>query len=368
MSDPRERELAKLLVRFSVNLQPGENCLINAVDVPESIVEELVQAVYEAKGNPQVNMTTVRIERALAAGATDGSLAVWADCDVYRMKKMDAFIGIRGIANPRESATIGAQYARYMQAYNTPVHHEVRVPATKWVVLRYPTQLMAYQANMGTREFEDYFYRVTTEVDYQAMSVAMEKAKAFLDKADRVEIKAVGTDLSFSIKGMGAIPCAGRKNIPDGEIYSCPVKESVNGRITYNTASTYNGHCFTDVSFTIKDGRIVEASADDTEALHKVLDTDAGARYFGEFALGCNPKITFAMDNILFDEKIAGSIHFTPGNAYEECDNGNRSAVHWDLVQIQTPQYGGGTIHIDGELIRKDGLFVHPAFTDLNFA
>ncbi|HCG64499.1 MAG: aminopeptidase [Spirochaetes bacterium GWC2_52_13] len=368
MTDPRERELARLLVRFSVDLQPGENCLINAVDVPLPMVEELVAAVYEVGGNPQVNLTSIRIERAMAAGATDESLAVWADCDAYRMKKMDAFIGIRGIVNPRETATLGASYAHYMQKYNTPVHHEIRVPHTKWVVLRYPTQLMAYQANMSTREFEDFFYKVTAGVDYKAMSLAMDKAKLFLDKADKVHILANGTDLSFSIKGMGSVPCSGHRNIPDGEIYSCPIRNSVNGTISYNTASTYNGHCYSDVKFTIKDGKIVEASADDTEAINALLDTDEGARYFGEFALGCNPHITFAMDNTLFDEKIAGSIHFTPGNAYAECDNGNRSDVHWDLVQIQTPEYGGGEVWIDGVLIRKDGVFVHEAFVDLNFA
>lgn len=165
---------------------------------------------------------------------------------------------------------------------------------------------------------------------------------------------------------MGAIPCAGEMNVPDGEIYSCPIKDSVEGTITYNTPSTFNGHTFNDVSFTIERGKIVKATADDNEAINKILDTDEGARYFGEFALGCNPNITFAMDNTLFDEKIAGSIHFTPGNAYEDCDNGNRSAVHWDLVQIQTPEYGGGEIWIDNILISKDGVFVHEAFVDLN--
>jgi aminopeptidase len=368
MSNERERDLAKLLVTYSVNLQPGERCLINAVDVPESMVEELISAVYNAGGYPQVNLTTIRIEQALIAGSSPESLQSWAKSDVFRMKQMDAFIGIRGITNPREHASLGERYSWFMSHYNTPVHHDIRVPHTKWVVLRYPTQLMAYQANMSTREFEDFYYRVTTEVDYKAMARAMEKAKAYMEKADTVRIIAKNTDISFSIKGMGAVPCAGLRNIPDGEIYSCPVRSSVNGVITYNTASTYNGHCFSDVSFTVKNGKIVDAKADDSEALRAVLDTDEGARYFGEFALGCNPKITFAMDNILFDEKIAGSIHFTPGNAYAECDNGNRSAVHWDLVQIQSPEYGGGEIFMDGELIRKDGIFVHEAFTDLNFS
>lgn len=367
MRDIRERELAKLLVDYSVELKPGESCLINAVDVPIPMIEELIQAVYEAGGYPQVNTTNNRIERALVAGSSKESLDLWADCDAYRMKKMDAFIGIRGIMNTRETVDIPERYASYMKYYSDPVHHKIRVPHTKWVVLRYPTEVMAMQANMSTKAFEDYYYRVTTQVDYRAMAQAMEKAKVFLDGSDHVHIVAKGTDIEFSIKGMNAIPCAGKANIPDGEIYTCPVRNSVNGTITYNTPSTFNGHCFNDISFTFSDGKIVKATADDTEAVNRVLDTDEGARYIGEFALGCNPAIDFAMDNTLFDEKIGGSLHFTPGNAYEDCDNGNRSSVHWDLVQIQTPAYGGGEIWIDGVLIRKDGLFVHESFTDLNF-
>jgi aminopeptidase len=368
MSNEQERTLAKLLVRYSVDLQPQQRCLINAVDVPESMVEELVAAVYDAGGYPQVQLTTIRIEQALLSGCSPESLDTLAEADAYRMQQMDAYIGIRGEVNPREHAHLSPQNSWYSAHYMHPVHHAIRVPHTKWVVLRYPTQLMAYQAQMSTKEFEQYFWSVTTEVDYHAMGQAMAKAKAFLDRSDQVRIIAPKTDISFSIKGMGSVPCAGRRNIPDGEIYSCPIKDSVEGTITYNTPSTYRGHCFTDVSFTVKQGKIIDATADDPEALRAVLDTDEGSRYFGEFALGCNPNITFAMDNTLFDEKIAGSIHFTPGNAYAECDNGNHSAVHWDLVQIQTPAYGGGEIYIDGQLIRKDGVFVHEAFTDLNFS
>ncbi len=366
MEISREKKLAQLLVNYSVELKKGENCLINAIDVPESIVEHLVKEVSKAGANPIVNYSTIRIEKALIANSTIKSIELATDLDVYRMEKMDAFIGIRGVVNPREMANITTELELHNKIYNNKVHHEIRVPKTKWVVLRYPTQLMAYQANMSFTEFEDYFYKVTTEVDYPKMEKAMLKAKAFLDKADKVHIKGEGTDLKFSIKGMGSIICAGKANIPDGEIYSAPVKDSVNGVITYNTPSTYNGKQFTDVFFKIKDGKIVEATSNDTEAINKVLDVDEGARYFGEFALGCNREITFAMDNTLFDEKIAGSFHFTPGNAYEDCDNTNRSTIHWDLVNIQTPEYGGGEIYIDDQLIRKDGIFVHPAFVDLN--
>ena len=367
MRDVRDKKLADLLVNFSVSIKKGESCLINAVDVPLEFVEELVQSVYAAGGYPLVNISSERLERAIIAGATKESLAAFKDCDLYRMKQMDAFIGVRGPANSRESSDLPEEKnALFMRDYYKPVHGEQRVPHIRWVVLRYPTEIMAFSAGMSTLEFEKYYYRVTTEVDYQRMSKAMEPAVEFLKKADKVRITGVGTDLSFSIKGMTAIPCDGKMNIPDGEIYSCPVKDSVEGVITYNTPSTYQGFTFTQVTFEFSKGKIVKAKANNTEKLEAVLDIDQGARYIGEFALGCNPGITFPMDNTLFDEKIMGSFHFTPGNAYDDCDNGNRSAVHWDLVAIQTPEYGGGEIWLDDELIRKDGVFVHEAFTALN--
>lgn len=367
MRDPRDKELAELLVEYSVDLKKGEHCLIQATDVPIEMVEELVKAVYKVGGYPAVKLGSQRLERAIIAGATSQSLALLADCDTYQMRKMDAFIGIRAPSNVRELADVPeGKNGLYMREYNRIVHTGERVPNTKWVVLRYPNEMMAYLSGMSTEAFEHYYYKVTTGVDYVKMSKAMSFAKEFLSKTDKVHILGPGTDLKFSIKGLGAVPCDGRMNIPDGEIYSCPVRDSVEGVITYNTPSTKDGFTFTQVRFVCKNGKIVEATANNTERLLAVLDTDPGARYFGEFALGCNPYIDFPMDNTLFDEKIKGSFHFTPGNAYDDCDNGNRSAVHWDLVAIQTPEYGGGEIWMDGVLIRKDGIFVHEAFTGLN--
>ena len=368
MADLREERLAALLVEHSVRLEAGESCLINAVDVPTTMVEALVNAVYDKGAYPIVHLWNQRIERAVVERATEASLDTWAHVDQYRMEQMDAFIGIRGVANVRELATISEQANMASLRYDKPVHMQTRLTKTKWVVLRYPTEVMAMQANMGTVEFEDFFYRVCTEVDYEAMGAAMAEAKRFLDQVDQVRIVAPDTDLSFSIKGMGWIPCAGEMNIPDGEIYTAPVKDSVNGTIRYNTESTYHGHSFKDVSFTFRDGKIVEAHADDDEKINAILDQDEGARYIGEFALGVNPAILSPMDNTLFDEKISGSIHFTPGNAYEDCDNTNRSSVHWDLVQIQRSEWGGGAMYFDGELVRKDGVFVHPRLLCLNLA
>ncbi len=367
MKDPRHQKLAELLVQYSVSLQKGESCLIQAVDTPVEMVEALVEAVYAEGGYPQVSLMQERLHKTLLTGSTRESIDLWAECDVYRMKRMDAFIGIRGYENPRETSLIGdGQNREYMRRYFQPGHLHVRVPSTKWAVLRYPTAVMAYMAGMPTEEFEDYYYQVTSGVDYRKMSQAMKPAKQFLDRCREVHIVSEHTDLRFSIEGMGSVPCDGRRNIPDGEIYTAPVRESVEGYISYNTSSTYQGTSFSDVRFEFSRGKIVDAQAHDTEKINRLLDCDEGARYIGEFALGCNPRILKAIDETLFDEKIMGSFHFTPGAAYKECDNGNRSSLHWDLVCLQTPEYGGGEIWIDGELIRKDGIFVHEAFAGLN--
>ncbi|MBS1260860.1 MAG: Aminopeptidase T [Calditrichaeota bacterium] len=367
MHDPRHDKLADLLVNYSCEVQPGENVLIECYDTPLEFIDAIVRAVYAADGHPLLELKYNRLLRTLLADASKESLAAIQHAELHRMKNMDAFIGVRGIANAKELSDLPSEKnALWGTEVFQPVHANERVPNTKWVVLRYPTQSMAMMANMSTQAFEDYYFRVTTEVDYRRMSEAMDPAEQFLKSADRVEITGPGTDLRFSIKGIGAVKCDGKRNIPDGEVYTCPVRDSVNGVVRYNTPSSYHGFTFKDIELRFENGKIVDAKANDRKRINEIFDTDEGARYIGEFALGCNPAITFAMDEILFDEKIGGSFHFTPGNAYDDTDNGNRSAVHWDLVCIQTPECGGGEIRIDGDLIRKDGRFVHPAFEGMN--
>ena len=157
-------------------------------------------------------------------------------------------------------------------------------------------------------------------------------------------------------------------NIPDGEVFTAPVRDSIEGQIRFNTPTIYQGSSFDGVKFVFEKGRIVhsECAGGDPAKLRTILDTDEGSRYVGEWSLGCNPRILEPMRDILFDEKIAGSFHLTPGNAYDEAENGNRSKVHWDLVQIQRPEYGGGRIEFDGEPIRIDGRFVPEALRVLD--
>jgi aminopeptidase len=368
MNDPRYSTLASTIIRHSCQLQQGEHILIEAFDIPDAMVIALIDEARRAGGHAHVAERSTRLMRALQDGAAEEAVATWADCDLHRMKRMQAYVGLRGADNASEMAGIATtQLQRVGRLYNKPVHSDQRVKHTKWVVLRWPSASMAQLAKMSTQAFEDYYFKVCC-VDYAAMSRAVEPLVARMRSADKVHIKGPGpTDLRFSIRGVGAVPCAGRCNIPDGECYSAPVRESVEGVLQYNTATLYQGTVYSNVRFEFERGKIVKASCDgDSERLNSILDADEGARYIGEFSLGFNPSILHPILDTLFDEKIAGSFHFTPGQCYEEAENGNRSQVHWDIVCIQRPDFGGGTVSFDGEVIRRDGLFVASDLAGLN--
>jgi len=366
VKDPRVDILAKNLVNYSLELKKGDKVLIEVVGSEVPLARSLIREAYEVGAMPFIVITNNTLQRELLKGLSVEQAQAMAKWDMARMKDMQAYVGIRAGENVNELADVsGEKMQIYMTYYSKPVHSDLRVKHTRWCVLRYPNPSMAQLAEMSTEAFEDFYFDVCN-LDYSKMSDAMEPLKEYMEKTDIVIIKGPGTDLEFSIKGMPAIKCDGKRNIPDGELYTAPLKESVNGKITFNTPAIYQGFTFESVMLEFKNGRIVNATANDIKRLNEVLDTDEGARYIGEFSLGFNPYILKPMKDTLFDEKIAGSFHFTPGSAYEECDNGNRSAVHWDLVCIQRPEYGGGEIYFDGELIRKDGLFIPPALQGLN--
>ncbi len=357
-------QLAEGLTGFSTSLKKGERVLIDAFDVPDTIVIALIRAARKRGALPYVQNHRARITRELSLGAEEAQFAPHAEIELARMQKMDAYIALRGSENIFEGSDIPAEKVQLVSRLMKPVLDH-RVGKTKWVVLRWPSPGMAQQAGMSTEAFEEFYLRVCT-LDYSRMTPGMAALKKLMEETDRVHIKGPGTDLRFSIKGIGAQPCGGLRNIPDGEVFSCPVKESVEGVVQYNAPTVYLGSSFDNIRLVFKQGKIVEATANNTKRLNEILDSDAGARYIGEFALGFNPYILEPMRDILFDEKIAGSFHFTPGQAYEHPGNGNRSQVHWDMVCIQRPEYGGGEIWFDGKLIRKDGLFVPKSLHKLN--
>jgi aminopeptidase len=366
MRDPRITTLAKNLIQYSVNLQKGEKVLIENFGLQKELVTALVNEAYKVGALPFVLLKDHQVDRSLLLGACEEQLEMMASFEAQVMSEMDAYIGLRAGDNISELSDVPSdKMALHGKTVGTKVHREIRVPKTRWVVLRYPSSSMAQLANTSTEAFEDFYFNVCN-LDYSKMDKAMDSLVALFDKTDRVHIKGPGTDLTFSVKGVPSIKCAGHMNIPDGEVYTAPIRDSVNGTLSYNTPSPYQGFTFESIKFTFENGKIVKAEANDTDRINRILDTDEGARYIGEFAIGVNPYIQHPMKDILFDEKIDGSFHFTPGQCYEEASNGNQSSIHWDIVNIQRPEYGGGEIYFDEVLIRKDGRFVIPELEALN--
>lgn len=367
MTDPRMQQLAATLIDYACAVKPGEKILIEAIDIPHEFAAALVKKVHSVGGHPLVLLKSNLVHRAMLLNGTEDQWKTISDVEAHQMKQVQCYLGVRGSMNVSELSDVPADKQRiYERTVWHEVHHEIRVPKTRWCVLRWPTPSMAQMAQMSTEAFEDYYFKVCT-LDYARMSRAMQALVKVMQSTDRVHLKGPGeTDLTFSIKGIPAIPCDGRVNIPDGEVFTAPVRDSINGVIQFNAPSIYRGVTHERVRLVFKNGKIVEATSSDTKALNDVLDADDGARHVGEFAIGFNPYCTRPMKDILFDEKIAGSIHLTPGSAYKEAYNGNDSQIHWDLVMMQTPDAGGGELWFDDRLIRKDGLFVISELEPLN--
>ena len=366
MKDPRIDKLANVLLDHSCSLKSGERILIEASDVPDDyLVCALVEGAAKRGAIPVVEVKSLAVQRALYRSATEESMTLCGEIDLARMQQMHAYIAIRGSSNANVFVDVPQENMDLYQKHWLRVVNAFRVPKTKWVVLRYPTDSFAQAAEMSTEAFEDFFFDVCT-ADYAAIKKAQEPLVARMEAADRVKIVSPGTELEFSIKDIPVISCYGDRNIPDGEVFTAPVRDSINGTIRFNTQSRYQGTVYDNIEFQFKAGQIVDAKANETEKLNALLDSDEGARYCGEWSLGTNNRVKHPMLDTLFDEKIGGSFHLTPGQAYEEADNGNRSCIHWDLVLIQRADYGGGEVWFDDELIRKDGFFVPDSLKALN--
>lgn len=364
--DPRIKKLAQNLVNYSCKIKKGEKVLIDCVGSTACLlVKELIKETYKVKGEPFVTLKDTSILRELLKECSTEQLKFMAKYELARMRGMDVYIGVRASDNVSEMSDISPEKMSIYTKHFFEVVNSERVDNTKWVVLRYPNNAMAQLANLSLEAFEDFYFDVCN-LDYNKMSKAMDNLVKLMERTDKVHIKGPGTDLTFSIKGIPAIKCAGENNIPDGEVFTAPVKKSLNGRVTFNCPTIYQGITYGNISLVFKDGKIINAESNDTKRINEVLDTDRGARYTGEFSIGVNPFILKPMKDTLFDEKIMGSFHLTPGKCYKEASNGNNSGIHWDMVCIQTPRYGGGEIYFDDVLIRKDGRFVTSELETLN--
>ncbi len=359
MKDPRNKVLARQLLDYSIELKKGEVLYLEVKGKDTlDLAQDIIQLATERGATPFWYYNDESLLRQFVRSAGDDQFKKAAELHLELMTRADAYIGLRGSDNPFDMADMPSeQMDKQNSIFYKPVHLEERVKRTRWVVLRYPNNAMAQLAETSWEKFSDFYYQVCC-ADYAKMSKAQDKLFELMEKTEKVEIKGPGTELTFSLKGIPCVKCDGKRNIPDGEVYTAPVRDSVNGTISYNTPSLYQGTVFNNISLTFENGKIVKATCDgDNEKLEKIFNTDEGARYVGEFAIGVNPFIKDPMRDTLFDEKIAGSFHFTPGQCYDEAPNGNQSSIHWDLVLIQRPEYGGGEIWFDGNLIRKDGVF-----------
>ena len=363
--DTRVQQLSGLLVGYSTEVKPGDNVLVSYEgECSKPLIKQIIKDIYKAGGVPYLDIRDSSVMREILLGCNEAQMNFVNEIQLAQMKGMQAFIAVRAGANSSELSDVPADLLNlYYKALQPTLDY--RVNHTKWVVLRYPNESMAQLASTSLEAFTDFYFDVCT-LDYAKMSKAMDALVAMMDRTDKVRLVGPGTDLSFSIKDIPVTKCSGERNIPDGEVYTAPVRDSMNGVISYNTPSEEQGFTYENIVFHVKDCKIVEATANNTERINKLLDTDDSARYFGEFAIGVNPYILHPMKDTLFDEKIAGSFHLTPGSSYEDAFNGNKSAVHWDLVMIQRPDYGGGEMYFDDVLVRKDGLFVVPELECLN--
>lgn len=366
MSDLRYAELASVLINHSTEVKQGESVLIEATDVDEDMVIELIRQIRRVGGIPLISLKSSRVIRELVMGTDAQTMQQIGDYEAYRMKKVDVHIGIHGDRNMSEMSDVPSEKMQlYREHWIGPVHFEIRIPHTRWFCFRWPSPAMAQQANMSTEAFEDFYFKVCT-FDYSKMEIATLTLKELMEKTNEVRITSPDTDLTFSIENIPVVPCAGKRNLPDGECYTAPVCNSANGTIKFNVALNYQGTILRDIHLRFENGRVIESSADNSQKLTEILNTDKGARYIGEFAIAFNPFISIPMLNTVFDEKIAGSIHLALGNSYRDADNGNQSAVHLDMVMIQKADWGGGEIFFDNVLIRKNGQFVISELEGLN--
>ena len=366
--DERLTIQARNILTKSVKIKKGEKIYIEGFgDSVRLLLNEFIKIAIELGAEPFYFHNDNLFIKSMLDGADENQIKNWGEIHKSIMDKCDSYIGIRGYDDVFLLSDVKAdKTALFDKHFYTPVHFKSRIPNTRWCVMRYPNNTMAALSKMSTTSFEDFYFNACL-VDYEKMGEKMTPLQELMIKTDKVKIIAPDTNLEFSIKGLGAIKSCGGHNIPDGEVFTAPVKDSINGVVQFNTDTISEGVFYSNIKLEFENGRIIKGtSLANDDKLQEVLDSDEGARYIGEFALGLNPYITFPILDILFDEKIAGSFHMAIGNAFDDMCNGNKSATHWDLIQMQDAEHGGGEIYFDDVLIRKDGLFVIPELLGLN--
>ncbi len=355
MVDPRVRKLAEILVDYSTKVKKGDRVLIDADVDAHPLILEVYKLCLQRGAYPRVKIRYPGLAYIFFKYASAEQVRYFPEVEYYEIKHTDVYIRIRAPRNLRELESVDPTKISERMKVLKPIL-DWRVDKTRWVVVDYPTPALAQEAGMSMEEYEDFLFKACL-IDWKELSKKLHKLKEILDKTDKVKIIGEDTELEFSIKGRVAIVADGEKNMPDGEVFTSVLEDSVNGYIYFDLPAVYLGRVVEGVRLEFKDGVVVKASARvNEELLKRILETDEGARRIGEFGIGLNYNITRPTKNILFDEKIGGTIHLALGRGYKETLSKNESAIHWDLIKDMRKK--GSRIYFDGKLVFEDGKWL----------
>jgi aminopeptidase len=365
VKDQRADALAQILVRYSTKVQKGDACVLQSTTAAEPLVQAVYEEVLRAGGLPVLQLTTTATQAAFYELASDEQLDWIPPPATWAAESADVRIAIMGDVNARElSRADPKKQARAQKARKGLMETSMRRSAAgdhRWALTLFPTHAYASEAGMSLRDYEDFYYAACLATDgdpvtaWRRQSDEVNRLADWIDGREEVRIRAEGTDITLGVAGRRWIPCVGEHNMPDGEFFTGPIEDSVNGEVEFSFPASYGGRTVSGVRLRFEDGRVVDGSADQGEEfLREMLDTDGGARRLGELGIGTNYGIATGTKEILLDEKIGGTVHLAIGMSYPETGGTNSSAVHWDMV---CDLRRGGSITVDGVELQRDGRF-----------
>jgi aminopeptidase len=366
MRDPRVEALAQILVRYSTKVKKGDVCSIAASTAAEPLVQAVSEEVLRAGGLPIMQLQTSGAQAALYDLASEEQLDWVPPTTEWTVENADVHISVMASLNTRElSQADPKKQARAQRARKTIMETSMRRAAEdsyRWTLTLFPTHAYAGEAEMSLPAYEDFYYAACLAVDddpvnaWERQSEQTRRLTEWIHGREEVRVQAEGTDITLGVAGRSWVPCVGEHNMPDGEFFTGPVEDAVNGKICFSFPASYGGRTVSGVCLTFEDGKVVDATADQGEDfLHEMLDADDGARRLGELGIGTNFGIATGTKEILLDEKIGGTVHMAVGMSYPETGGQNSSAVHWDMV---CDLRRGGSITVDGEELQRDGKFL----------